>query len=97
MYNPNDPNVAPEIERIRTVGTTLGVQLRFLEASNEGDINTAFVEMTRRKADALLMFTDAFLNGRVDQVVGPDWPSCHSDDVRLSGVHSSRRSDELRH
>jgi putative ABC transport system substrate-binding protein len=69
LYNPNNPNVAPEIERIRTTSSALGLQLRFLEASNERDIDTAFAEMAQHKTGALLMFTDAFLNGRVAQLV----------------------------
>ena len=69
LYNPNNPNVAPEIERIRTAGKALSLQFRFLEASNEHDIDAAFAEIVRHKADALLMFTDPFLNGRVAQLV----------------------------
>ena len=46
-----------------------GLQLAILKVSTEGEIDAAFANLVRLHAGALVIATDAFFNGRRDQLV----------------------------
>ena len=46
-----------------------GVQLPILKASTESEIDSAFATLVQRRAGALVIATDPFLNSRHDQLV----------------------------
>jgi putative ABC transport system substrate-binding protein len=69
LYNPNNPNVEPELQEIKPAGRALGVDIRIFEASNPHDLDATFDEMVRQRMDTLLVFTDPFLNSRFAQIV----------------------------
>ena len=47
----------------------LGKEIRILNASTEQDVDRAFTEVVQIRADALLIGSDPFLAGRVEQIV----------------------------
>jgi putative ABC transport system substrate-binding protein len=62
LVNPTNPgNVARNLE---VAARTLGVELRILHASTEGDFGTAFTALRERRAHALVINPDGFLNSR---------------------------------
>jgi putative ABC transport system substrate-binding protein len=54
---------------VEAAARILGLQLHFLEASNEGDIDTAFETMVQRRVGALLIEGDGFFTLRNRQLV----------------------------
>ena len=68
LNNPKFPDVA-HFQDVQSAARSLGLQMRVLNASNEGEIDAAFVAMTRERPDALLLNPDPFLTGRRDQIV----------------------------
>jgi putative tryptophan/tyrosine transport system substrate-binding protein len=48
---------------------SIGQQLRIVNASSEGDFETAFAALVEQRADALLVGNDAFFNSRREQIV----------------------------
>ena len=70
LRNPNNPNTEPEAEEIRSAARTKGVRIHMVHASTPGEIDSAYAEIMRERVDGLVLFTDPFLNSRVDQLVG---------------------------
>jgi putative ABC transport system substrate-binding protein len=56
------------VMNMQSAARTLGVQLQVLYASNESEIDTAFVTLDQLRAGALVISPDLFLNGRNEQL-----------------------------
>ena len=70
LWNPDNPGGAPQLREAAAAARTLGVRLQTLEARNSREIDTAFTAMTRERAAALVVLTDAiFTKARADQVI----------------------------
>ena len=69
LANPNSPNTEPETQEIQEAADTLGLQVRVLSASNERDLETAFVASAKQRDSALLVTADGFFDSRRDQIV----------------------------
>jgi putative ABC transport system substrate-binding protein len=69
LVNPNNPNTERMIGNVQEAGRANRVQLQILEASTEGEIDTALDTLVRLRAGALLVGADVFFNSRRDQLV----------------------------
>jgi putative ABC transport system substrate-binding protein len=69
LANPNSPNAEPETQEIQQAADTLGLQVRVLSASNERELETAFMASAKRHDGALVVTADGFFDSRHDQIV----------------------------
>jgi putative tryptophan/tyrosine transport system substrate-binding protein len=69
LVNPNNPVTEPETKGVQDAARSLGLQLHVLDASTEGEIDTAFGKLIELRAGALLVSVDAFLTNQRDQIV----------------------------
>jgi putative ABC transport system substrate-binding protein len=69
MVNPQSPEVANQRETAQQAGRALGWQLHVIAASSVSEIDAAFAEAKRQRANALLIGSDPFLHSRREQVV----------------------------
>jgi ABC-type uncharacterized transport system substrate-binding protein len=69
LANPNSPNAEPETQEVQEAADTLGLQVHVLRASNERDLETAFMASAKRHDGALLVTADGFFDSRRDQIV----------------------------
>ena len=69
IVNPTSPNAAAVSSETQTAARSLGLQLHVLNASTERDIDEAFAKAVELRADGLVVGTDAFFNGRTNQLV----------------------------
>jgi putative ABC transport system substrate-binding protein len=70
LMNPNNPNGEMEMKTAQTAARSLGQAMTVLSASNERELDTAFVVMAQQRADALVVASDTFFVWRRDQLVG---------------------------
>src|SRR5215831_4865170 len=67
-----DPNTAaPDTQRtaLQEAASALGLQLIFLRAGNEQEIDAAFTTLVQQRVGALFLFDSAFFNDRREQLV----------------------------
>ena len=57
-----------ETKNLLTAAHTLGLQLRVLHASTEGDFDTVFATLAELRAGGLVIGNDLFFNSRLDQL-----------------------------
>jgi putative tryptophan/tyrosine transport system substrate-binding protein len=69
LVNPTSPNAPAVTNETQTAARALGLQLNVLNASTERDIDEAFAKAVQLRADGLVVGTDAFFNGRANQLV----------------------------
>jgi putative ABC transport system substrate-binding protein len=70
LVNPaNSTTTASTLREVKAVAPALGLQLKILNASTSGEINAAFAELARDRADALFVAGDAFFFIRRAQMV----------------------------
>jgi putative tryptophan/tyrosine transport system substrate-binding protein len=70
MGNPTNPGFAGgELTAVKTAADILGLRVLTLSVSTENEIETAFENMVRQSADALLIGGDAFFSLRRDRIV----------------------------
>jgi putative ABC transport system substrate-binding protein len=68
LLNPNDPSQT-QTREMQEAAHVLGLQIHILNASTEGEINTAFATLTQLRAGALIIGTGEFFNSRPIQLV----------------------------
>ena len=69
LVNPNGAFAKRIIADMEGAAHTKGVQLDFLNAGSESDVDGAFATLAKRKAGALLVGADPFFTSRRDQIV----------------------------
>ena len=69
LLNPNNSNAGLELNETETAARTLGLQLVVVRATNEGEIDAAFVTLVQQRAMALLVLSDQYLYSRRGQIV----------------------------
>jgi len=70
LVNPtNATTTATTLQGVEAAAPALGLQLKILNASTSGEINAAFAELARDRADALFVGGDAFFFIRRVQIV----------------------------
>ena len=68
LVNPaNVPTTATTLREVQEAAQTIGLQLQILNASTIGEIDTAFANLERERADALFVAPDAFFTSRRGQ------------------------------
>jgi putative ABC transport system substrate-binding protein len=70
LMNPENPNAAAELADTQAGAATLGLQTVAVRARNAAEIDTAFAEIVRAKADALVSGTDPVLLNQREQIAG---------------------------
>jgi putative tryptophan/tyrosine transport system substrate-binding protein len=69
LVNPSNPVIAePATKDAHVAARTLGLQIHVIQASTEGDIDTAFASLVRLGAGALVVSPDPFFISRGDQI-----------------------------
>jgi len=69
LVNPNYPDAEVQRKDAAEAAHKLGLELHVVNASTEGDFNSAFANLVQLTAGALLVGTDTFLLSRRDQLV----------------------------
>jgi putative ABC transport system substrate-binding protein len=69
LMNPSNPNAAAEQVDAQDGARALGLETLVLNARNPGEIDTAFEELLRAKADGFITATDPVLLDRREQIV----------------------------
>src|SRR5262245_17889300 len=69
LVNPRNQQTDMQISKVREAARVIGVQVDTLNASTEGEIDSAFATLIQRGADAVLMGADVIFQVRRDQVV----------------------------
>ena len=69
LINPNNPAFDTELTDAEAAARTLGLQIRKVTASNEGDLDAAFAAMQTPRVDALIVSQDAYYIYRRDQII----------------------------
>jgi putative tryptophan/tyrosine transport system substrate-binding protein len=68
LVNPNNPNTETDTIHAQEATRTLGLQLLILNATTEGEIDTAFTTLAQKGVGALVVVSDALFNSRPDQL-----------------------------
>jgi putative ABC transport system substrate-binding protein len=68
LENPKFAGNAIRLAAAQDAATALGLQLSIINAISDGEIETAFMTMVERQADALLIASDPFFFGRREQL-----------------------------
>jgi putative ABC transport system substrate-binding protein len=68
LVNPKSPEAEPQLRDVQTAARTIGQSIHVLNASTEGDIDTAFAALEQQDG-ALLITNDAFFIDRIEQLV----------------------------
>jgi putative ABC transport system substrate-binding protein len=69
LANPNNPISKPQLTELETAVRSLGRQIHTLNASSEGDFETAFSAIDQQHIDALIVAADPFFDDRRTQLV----------------------------
>jgi hypothetical protein len=70
LYNPTNPVFAEsEMREVQVAAQALGVRLLLVNASTPIEIDTAFADLVKQRADALQVSADGFLLTHPDQIV----------------------------
>jgi putative tryptophan/tyrosine transport system substrate-binding protein len=70
LINPTNPESETITTDAREAASKLGMELGFVTASSERELDVAFATIRRQRADALLVGNDPFFSSRRDQIVG---------------------------
>jgi putative ABC transport system substrate-binding protein len=68
LLNPANPNADTVSKELNTASRTLGLELQFVNASTDREIDAAFATLVQRRVDALLVGNDPFFTGKRDQL-----------------------------
>ena len=69
LVNPKNTNAGRNVAAMREAAQVKGVQLHIVEASAEGDFETAFASLAPLHVGALIVGADPFFNARRSQIV----------------------------
>jgi putative ABC transport system substrate-binding protein len=69
LVNPTNPMVERDTKEIHAAARALGLQIDVVNASREGEFDTAFATLVQHRAGALVMGADASFGNRRDQIV----------------------------
>lgn len=70
LVNPNNGVVGFDTSNMREAAQAKGLRLEILEARNAAEIDAAFTTLVQRRASALIVQVDPFLEGRHEQLAG---------------------------
>jgi putative tryptophan/tyrosine transport system substrate-binding protein len=69
LRNPNNANAQTQVQGLQAAARTLGIELRFVSAATEYEIDAAFATLAEMRIGALVVASDPFFNGRRQQIV----------------------------
>jgi putative ABC transport system substrate-binding protein len=69
LIDPNFSSAKPQLTELQTAARAIGRQVHVLNASTENEIETAFASISKMHADALLIASNPFFNGRRNQII----------------------------
>jgi len=68
LVNPKNANAQFQMQEAEQAARSLGIPIRFVNASTEKEIERAFDDFGQQRADALLILSDSFLNGHAPRI-----------------------------
>jgi putative ABC transport system substrate-binding protein len=68
LVNPSNPNATTGMKEAHEAARALDLDLRFVSASTEREIDMAFSILVQNRVDALVVLTDPLFNGRPEQL-----------------------------
>jgi putative ABC transport system substrate-binding protein len=68
LVNPNNPNTGNRVAETQRAARAIGIQLHVAHAGAEGNFEAAFADIARKRADALVVSPDPFLNSRAPEL-----------------------------
>ena len=68
MVNPSNPLTPPLVADVQTAASSIGMQIEVFTVTNKSEIDLAFAKIAQKRADALLIGSDALLYGRRLQI-----------------------------
>jgi putative ABC transport system substrate-binding protein len=69
LVNPNDPRTKTQTKDMQEAAHALGLQIHVLNATSEGEINSAFAKLAELRAGAIIVGTGELFNSRPEQLV----------------------------
>ena len=69
LVNPNNPNAADDSKEIQDAGQRIGVRIEVFTATNEHELDDAFVKIAKLRADALMVHIDALFNAQYKKII----------------------------
>ena len=69
LVNPNNPNAAPQISELEALAGASRQQLHVVRVATERDLESAFAEAARQRADGLIVSADPFLGAQSTRLV----------------------------
>jgi putative tryptophan/tyrosine transport system substrate-binding protein len=70
LANPTNPGVESDTRVVQSAASTTQQQILVVNASSDGEIDTAFEALRQQHAETLLVMADPFLNSRPNKIVG---------------------------
>jgi putative ABC transport system substrate-binding protein len=68
LVNPKDARIETQSRDVQEAAHALGLQIHIVKASSDGEIDTAFSDLVRLQAAALVVGTGEFFNARAEQL-----------------------------
>ena len=68
LINPDYPTAEIQTRDLQVAASTLGLAIRTLHASTEGDLGTAFATLAQQRVGALVIGNDSFFNSKSEQL-----------------------------
>jgi len=68
LWNPDNPVSVPELKETEAAARLLGLQLQSFGVNNPDGFRSAFASMTKERAEALVVFSDAMFFGERKQI-----------------------------
>jgi putative ABC transport system substrate-binding protein len=69
LRNPDNSNASSQLLSLEAAARAMGLELRFLTAANESQIDAVFESLNDRQVPALMVASDPFFNARRQQIV----------------------------
>jgi putative ABC transport system substrate-binding protein len=69
LRNPTNANAETQVQSLQAAARTMGIELRFVSAASEREIDAAFAMLAEIRIGALVVASDPFFNGRRQQIV----------------------------
>jgi putative ABC transport system substrate-binding protein len=70
LRNPDNANAEFQVPALQAAARTMGLDVRFVTASTEPEIDAAFARLAEMRVGALMVASDPFFNSRRHQIVG---------------------------
>lgn len=69
LASPTNPAAETDVREVKSAASVTHQQILVVNASNDGELETAFTTLMQQHAEGLLVMSDPFLNSRPDRIV----------------------------